>query len=212
MQTNANASLAHQSSPQDRRPSTFAIPPEQHLHFPRNLDAVSETRIPPTQVPPSRINDFISSAGSSSHNMNGWELPANETTVGGTWDRSHQLSSVPSNHQQPAFQAKIAQPLSNNPFHHQTEDHHDTTTSSHPTNTNFVSDDSLMVDNLFASLGTSDSDGAGLLNAMHSVSLEGRAGAQQSGNWESTIFGLAGETDSSSFLRDSRLGDYREES
>ena len=65
-----------------------------------------------------------------------------------------------------------------------------------------------MVDNMFASLGTSARDGDGLLNALNSVSLRGAVARQ--GNWESKIAGWAGE-DSSSILQQSRLGDYREE-
>jgi len=209
MLSNPNAPLAH--SPQDnRRPSTFVLPPEQHLHFPQNLEAVPQAPMPPAQVPSTRMNDFMST-GSTGHNANGWELPANGNAMGGSWNQSHH-ASVPSNHQQqPAFQAQAAQPLSNNPFRQQTQNHHDITASSQPTSSHRVSDDSLMVDNMFASLGTAESDGGGLLNAMNSVSLGGGAASQQQqGNWGSKITGWTGD-DSNPFLHNSRLGDYREE-
>lgn len=126
--------------------------------------------------------------------------------MGGTWNQSGHHAPVVSTHQQPSFQAQaVPPPLSNNPFQPHTQNQQFTTSSSLPTK----SDDAQMVDDLFASLGTSaESDGSGLLNALNSVSLGGAA--SQQGNWGSNITGWTGE-ESSSFLQNSRLGDYREE-
>lgn len=241
--------LAHQQSPQHnnvspQRPSASYAPPppssfplpqaNQHLHFSQNHEAVQQqTAMPPpaTQVHSNttRINDFMRS-DSSGHNMNGWDLPGSGATMGGgKWNQSHQQAVASNAIQQPAFQVAQAAPppLSNNPFHPQAQNHHPTAavaSSSQPTisGSNLISDDSLMVDSMFASLGatTTGSGGdSGLLNALNSVSLGGGGGlatASQQGNntnWESKIAGWGGEADStnSSLLQQSRLGDYREE-
>lgn len=221
--SNPNApSLAHQSPPRDnsRRPSsTFVLPPEHHLHFSQNIEASHQVPMPPAaQIPPTRINDFTNTGGVSSLAGNGWDLPTNGNTIGETWNQQsnhHNMSMSRSStpHQQPGFQAQAVPPLSNNPFQqHSTQNHLAATTVSQPTNNTLpVSDDSLMVDNMFASLGTSVRDGdGGLLNALNSVSLGG-ALSQQGSNWESKISGwVAEESSSSSLLQRSRLGDYRE--
>lgn len=218
-------SHAHQSPPRDttQRPSsTFVLPPEHHLHFPQNLEvaAVHQAPIPlAAQIPSTRVNDFISTGGDSSHAINGWEIPTNGSTAEGTWNQqsSHHNASLARSStpmQQPGFQTQAAPPLSNNPFQQQpTQNQHMATAVSQPSNNDrAVSDDSLMVDNMFAALGTSGRDGdGGLLSALNSVSLGGAA-LQQGSNWESKITGWAVEesSSSSSFLQHSRLGDYRE--
>ena len=94
--SNHNAPLAHQSPRTDsRRPSTFAIPPEHHLHFPQNLESVQQAPMPPAQVPSTRINDFMSTGGPS-HHVNGWELSATGNTMGGTWNQQSHHASVAS--------------------------------------------------------------------------------------------------------------------
>lgn len=209
MHTNPNVSHARHSPPQDRRPSGFALPPEQHLRFPQSLEPAPQAAMPPAQVPPNRMADYMGT-GSSSHNVNGWELPANGngTAMSGSWN---QHTSVPSDHHQPDFQAQARRPLSDNPFQQHPPQNHHNPSVSQPTINNLVSDDSLMVDNMFASLGASDGDGGGLLDALNSVSLGAGASQQgQQGNWGSKITGWSGE-DSSSILQQSRLGEYREE-
>ena len=190
-------------------PSTsFALPPEQHVNFTQNLDPVHEALMPSVQVSSNRINDFMS-AGGSSHNINGWELPVSESSMGESWNQQSHQQTIGSARHQTNFEAQVAPSLSDNPFQHKTQNYQ-ATTSSQPTNStnNRVSDDSLMVDNMFASLGTSSKDGDGLLSALNSVSLEGLVSRRA--NRESKISGWASEG-SSSCLRGSRLADYREE-
>lgn len=148
--------------------------------------------------------------------MNGWELPASGSSLGGTWNQSSHRTPVDSEPRRPSFQAHAPQaPLSNNPFQSQTPVTH-FTAPSQPTNIP-VSDDSQMVDDLFASLGTdmslgvSDNDGSGLLNALNSVSLEGVGTQQQENNLGNLISGWTGEESKNNpFFQQSRLGDYRE--
>lgn len=191
MHSNPNSTPHGHNSPESRRPSSFApMPQEQHLHF-----------SPQNHEPPGRMNDFMGNAGNAGHNMNGngWD-PVNGNNMGVTWNQSQQQA-------QTGFQAQAPTtrpPLSDNPFQHQNI--RDTPAPPQPTatNSNPISDDSLMVDNLFASLGTSNGNGtAGLLSAL---SL---GGPQQDGNWGSKISGWKGD-DSGSFLN-SRLGDYNRE-
>ena len=191
MHSNPNSTPHGHNSPESRRPSSFApMPQEQHLHF-----------SPQNHEPPGRMNDFMGNAGNAGHNMNGngWD-PVNGNNMGVTWNQSQQQA-------QPGFQAQAPAtrpPLSDNPFQHQNI--RDTQAPPQPTatNSNPISDDSLMVDNLFASLGTSNGNGtAGLLSAL---SL---GGPQQDEDWGSKISGWKGD-DSGSFLN-SRLGDYNRE-
>ncbi|KAL7547296.1 hypothetical protein ACHAWF_016647 [Thalassiosira exigua] len=229
----------HHSPPEDvplQRPSSFAIPPlsEQHLHFPQNLESTAvhqQTPMPPPPVPPvtasAGINDYMSGGGSSGsdHNViiNGWDMPANKAMMGGsTWNQGHNPTQQPSFRTQPA---PSPPPLSSNPFHHDPPQpsHYQHSSAHSPTQpmassggNNHVSKDSLMVDNMFASLGSSNGDGDGLLNALNSVSLSDRGDATH--DWGSKIAGwgaMAGEdstaTATGSFLQHSRLGDYREE-
>ena len=111
--------------------------------------------------------------------------------------------------QQPGFQSSVAtRPLSNNPFE-QTPSHDLTPAGLMSAYNNRKSDDdSLMVDNLFAAMGTADSDGEDLLSALNSVSL-GLSASQhttRSNNWDYKIPGW-GEDDVGSH---SRLEDYRD--
>merc|ERR1711957_765902 len=126
--------------------------------------------------------------------------------MGPAWNQQSQQQSIASAHQRTSFQAQIAPSDSNNPFKFKQKSHL-ATTSSQPAK-NRVSDDSLMVDNMFASLGNSSRDGDGLLSALNSVSLGGSVARQV--NRESKISGWASES-SGSFLGGSRLANYREE-
>lgn len=179
MLSNLNSSL-HQPPPQDnQRQSTFALLPDQRANF------------------PSTLHDITSDL---SHNAKGWEMPANPIPLGTTWNQSHR-SSAQINQPEPAFQAQAARQISDNPFQQ---------TQHHPQNYNaHVSDDSLMVDNMFASLVSSENDGNGLLVGLNSVSLGGVA-SQQGENWGSKISDWTG-VDMNSNLPHSRLRDYREE-
>jgi hypothetical protein len=203
----------HETIPQRQQQSNFGMPPQdQHLRFPQEPVQHQAHNMPPAQAPSTRMNDYMS-AGNSTHSMNGWELPANGSSMGGTWNQSNH-ASVDGDHRRPSFQAHAPQaPLSNNPFQSQTP-HNNFTAPSQPSN-NPVSDDSQMVDDLFASLGTgmslgtSDSDGSGLLNALNSVSLGG-VGTQQGSNLGSLISGWTGEdAKNDPFSQQSRLGDYK---
>lgn len=219
--SNQNPPPRHQPQPENlprRQPASFAIPPlDQHHHFQQNMESVQHRApMPQAQAPPTTMNDYMST-GNPNRNTNGWELPAtNENPMAGSWNQSHHapVASVP---QQSTFQPQATPPppLSNNPFQSQTPNIPFGTTQ--PTqNRNSVAssyaqkqEDSQMVDDLFASLGTADSDESGLLNALNSVTLGGAA-SQQQANWGSKFSGWSGE-DSSSIFGGSRLGDYREE-
>jgi hypothetical protein len=170
MLSNLHSTLAHQPALQDNQmQSTFALLPDQRATF------------------PSTIHNITSDL---SHNVKGWDLPANSNPLSTTWNQSHHSSK-----------AQAAHHINDNPFQ-QTQ---------HPQQTynNQVSDDSLMVDNMFASLVASKNDGNGLLVGLNSVSLEGAA-SQQSENWGSKITDWTG-VDTNTNLPHSRLSDYREE-
>jgi len=162
----------------------------------------------------------MNSGSSNQTAMNGWELPAptSGNTMGGgvpLYNQSHQHAPVASTtHRQPTFQAQTAPPpLSDNPFETRPTQSHQHVIAQ-PTASNLFSDDSQLVNNMFASLGasfgTSDNDGGGLLNALNSVSLGGAGtipSSQQNGNnWGNNIPGLTEDL----FSQKSRLGDYRE--
>ncbi|KAL7441925.1 hypothetical protein ACHAXH_008308 [Discostella pseudostelligera] len=182
MMSNLNSSL-HQHPPQDnQRQSTFALLPDQRANF------------------PSAIIHDIMDPGDMSHNVKGWDMPANSIPLGSTWNQSHR-SSAQSNQHESAFQAQATRHITDNPFQ-QTQHHRQTYN-------NPVSDDSLMVDNMFASLVSSENDGNGLLIGLNSVSLGGGA-SHQGDNWGSKITDWTGD-DTNSTLPHSRLGDYRED-
>lgn len=204
--SNHTAPLAHPTPHNDSQmPSTFALPPEQHHHFSQNLDPVHQPSMAPAQVSATRINDFMG-AGGASHAANGWELPANGSAMEERWNpQSHPPSMAGAHPQSTCFRAPTAPSLSSNPFQHPTQNHL-APTSAQPTN-HRVSDDSLMVDNMFASLGTSSRDGDGLLSALNSVSLGGAVSRRA--NRESKISGWASEG-SGAVLGGSRLGNYRD--
>lgn len=210
MLSNTNAPLAPQQD--NRLPSTFALPSEQQIHF----TPQSQAPMPQSQAPSSRMNDFMNNSShnmnSSNHNMNGgWDLPpASGGNMGGTWSSNHNIS-LPTANQQPGFQPHAApRPLSENPFLNHGQSHQNAPAAMPMNNSNPVSDDSLMVDNLFASLGVAGNDGDGLLTALNSVSLAGPS-QQQGADWGGNITGWGSGDDSSKFLQHSRLGDYREE-
>ncbi len=200
------ASLTQQSSLQDhQRPFSVPLQPEQLLSFPpRNLEVGPHIHSPSLQKTPARMN-VISGTEISGQSVNGWDSFA-PSTSGGTWNQSH-FSSIPSAPQQHGFHVPSAPPLSNNPF--QLTQNHITPATLTSAYNNRISDDSLMVDNMFASMSAPDNDGDGLLSALNSVSLSGSA-LQQNENWESKISGWGGEG-TSLFLQESRLGDYRDE-
>ncbi len=132
--------------------------------------------------------------------MKGWDIPTN--SLGSTtWSHGH-LASVPGNHHESAFQVQAAHHITDNPFQ-QTQQHQQTYSN------NQVSDDSLMVDNMFASLVTPEIDGDGLLVGLNSVSLGG-VSSHQGENWGSKITDWTGD-EARSLLPHSRLGEYREE-
>lgn len=204
-----NASLTQQSSLYDhQRLFSGPLQPEQLISLPsRNLEAGPQIPHPSLQKTPApaRMN-VVSGTGMSGQSVNGWDSLA-PSTSGGMWNQSHFSSiSIPSTPQQHGFHVPAAPPLSNNPFQ-QTQNHITPAALSSAYN-NRISDDSLMVDNMFASIGASDNDGNGLLSALNSVSLSGSA--LQKDNWESKIPGWGGE-DGSLFFQESRLGDYRDE-
>jgi hypothetical protein len=204
-----NGSFTQQFSLQDnQRPFSAPLPPEQRVRFPpQNIEAGPHTHKPSSQVTPTKMNVF-SGTEISDQSVNGWN-PLGTSALGGTWNQSH-FSSLPIAPQQPGFQAPAAASLSNNPFQ-QTKNHCITPAALTSAYNNRISDDSLMVDNMFASMGVSaDNDGDGLLSGLNSISLCGSALQQQNENWESKIPGWGGE-DLSSFAQHSRLGDYRDE-
>ncbi|KAL9186934.1 hypothetical protein ACHAXT_010654 [Thalassiosira profunda] len=216
--SNANSppSFVRQSSSHEdshRRASATAY--DQHRQFQQNIEPAHRMPQPHAQVPPApRMNDFVGSAGGLGQNMNGWDAPPNRAPVGGSWNQGQQVSQQPGFQArvpptpQPSFQTQATSPqqLSNNPF----------AASSQPPGLNRVSDDSLMVDNMFASLGTTGSGDDGLLDALNSVSLGGgggEAGAapsqQGNNNLGSMIAGWTGDSSSAnSFMQQSRLGDF----
>jgi hypothetical protein len=224
------SSVTHQQSTHDniasqRTSGSFALPPihpDQQLHFQQNLDEAKHHQAsmqPPTQHVPSRMNDYTSAGGSPSHNMNGWDVSSNGVTMGGgTWTQSGNTSLASGNPQQlPSFQAPSAPPpLSSNPFEDAPSHHQIAPPSAQPNSGhNRISDDSLMVDSMFASMGASSGTGdEGLLNALNSVNL-GDASLSQAGgsNWGKIAGWAPGEEENTSglFAQQSRLGDYREE-
>jgi hypothetical protein len=168
MLSNLHSSLAHQPPPQDNRSqSTLALLPDQRATFSSAVDKITSNL---------------------SHNVEGWDLPANSIPLAPTWNPSHRSSEAQTAHQ-----------INDNPF--QQTQHHRQTYSNQ--------DDSLMVDNMFASLVASDNDGNGLLVGLNSVSLGG-AVSQQSESWGSKITDWTGVDTSTNFPH-SRLSDYREE-
>ena len=200
-----NPSLTQQSSLQDHQ-RLFSVPlqQEQLISFPpRDLEAEPRVPNPSLQKTPARMN-VVCGNGMSGQSVNGWDSLA-PSTSGGTWNQSH-FSSIPSAPQHHGFHVPAAPPLSNNPF--QQSQNHITPAALASAYNNRISDDSLMVDNMFASMGASDNNGDGLLSALNSVSLSGSA--LQKETWESKIPGWGGE-DASLFLHESRLGDYRDE-
>ena len=205
--SNPNGSFTQQCSLQDnQRPFSAPLLPEQRVRFPpQNLEAGPRTHKPPSQVT-AKMNAF-SGTEISDQSVNGWNSLGTSTL--GTWNQSH-FSSIPSAPEQPGFHAQVAVPLSNNPFQ-QTQNHCITPAALTSAYNNRISDDSLMVDNMFASMGVSaDNDGDGLLSALNSISLCGSELQQQNENWENKIPGWGGEG-ASSFAQHSRLGDYRDE-
>jgi len=206
-----NAPLSHHSPQhENRRPSatSFGLPQEQHLHFsPQNHESAPQSQMSPA----SRLYDFMGGSSSAGQNlMNGWgDLPPSggSNMVGnGSWNQSQQAPTS-HNHQQTGFQqqpppASTHPQLSDNPF----QQHRAPAPSQSQLNNNTISDDSLMVDNLFASLGAVGGSGAdGLLSALNSVSLGGPSQPQQQQqgdtNWESKITSWGtGDDKGSSFL------------
>lgn len=124
----------------------------------------------------------------------------------GDWNQRSQPASMASAHQQASFQPQAAPQLSSNPFQNQTQTF--SAPPAQPVNGNLATDDSQMVDNMFAFMGASSKDdGDGLLSALNSVTIEDMASQQEGGNWGSKIAGWSGD-DQNPFS--SRLGDYRE--
>jgi hypothetical protein len=215
-----NVSQAQQSSQQSNQ-RLFSVPqPQEQRRFPpQNLQAVLQSHKAPAQAPPTRIHDFMGTSDILNRSSNEWELPpapAAATTArplsnnpfGNQSNFSTMSSAAPRQQQnQPVFQSSVAttRPLSNNPFE-QTPSHDLTPAGLMSAYNNRKSDDSLMVDNLFAAMGTADS-GDDLLSALNSVSLGGVSTSQQttrSNTWDYKIPGW-GEDDVGS---NSRLGDY----
>jgi hypothetical protein len=118
------------------------------------------------------------------------------------------FSSMPGAlHQQPGFQATTARPLSSNPFE-QTPSHHLTPAGLMSAYNSRKTDDSFMVDNLFAAMGTADSGGDDFLSALNSVLMGvSTMWQQQNNNWDYQIPGWGEEEVGS---QHSRLGDYRD--
>lgn len=133
-----------------------------------------------------------------SQNVKGWDMSANSISQIATWNQNN-ISSAQINENE--FQAKASHHIEDNPFQ-QTQYHQQTFI-------NQVSDDSLMVDNMFASFVSAENDGNGLLVGMNSVSLGG-TGLQQGENWGSKITDWTG-VDTNTNLPHSRLREYREE-
>ena len=110
-------------------------------------------------------------------------------------------------HQQPRFQATTARPLSSNPFE-QTPSHHLTPAGLMSAYNSRKTDDSLMVNNFFAEMGTADSGGDDLLSALNSVSMGvSMMPQQQNNNWDYQIPGWGEEEVGSQHIQ---LGDYRD--
>lgn len=125
-------------------------------------------------------------------------MPANSIPQVATWNHNILSSAQINEHE---FQAKASHHIEDNPFQ-QTQYHQQLFNSQ-------VSDDSLMVDNMFASFVSAENDGNGLLVGMNSVSLGG-PGLQQGENWGSKITDWTG-VDTNTNLPHSRLREYREE-
>lgn len=217
-----NVSQAQQT-PQQSNQRLFSVPqPQEQRRFPpQNLQAVLQSHKAPAQAPPTRIHDFMGTSDILNRSSNEWELPTAPAVAATTvrplssnpFGNQSNFSSMPSaaprqQQHQPGFQSSVAtttRPLSNNPFE-QTPSHDLTPAGLMSAYNNRKSDDSLMVDNLFAAMGTADS-GDDLLSALNSVSLGGLSTSQQtarSDTWDYKIPGWGEDNVGSN----SRLGDY----
>ena len=146
---------------------------------------------------------------------NEWDFSPTVTLGGGAAARTNNpfrsqinfLSVSWAPYQQPGFQATTAHPLSSNPFE-QTPSHHLTPAGLMSAYNSRKTDNSLMVNNLFAEMGTADSGGDDLLSALNSVLMGvSTMWQQQNNNWDYQIPGWGEEEVGS---QHSRLGDYRD--
>ena len=187
-QYNSNAPFNHHSpSPHggNRRPSTYTLPTEQHLHFsPQSHDAAPQAQLNQQQqahqVPGSRMNDFMgSSTGNSNRTMNGgWDQPSNNgnSIGGGGWSQSQQLTPDLNQNQLSGYQGQAPSSrslLSENPFQQMQQNRPPSAPAPSQSTNPGVSDDSIMVDNLFSSIGAAGKGTEGLLTALGSISLLG---------------------------------------
>ena len=125
------------------------------------------------------MNDFMgSSTGNSNRTMNGgWDQPSNNGNSiggGGGWSQSQQLT--PDLNQLSGYQGQAPSSrslLSENPFQQMQQNRPPSAPAPSQSTNPGVSDDSIMVDNLFSSIGAAGKGTEGLLTALGSISLLG---------------------------------------
>lgn len=124
------------------------------------------------------MNDFMGgSTGNSNRTMNGgWDQPSNNgnSIGGGGWSQSQQLT--PDLNQLSGYQGQNPSSrslLSENPFQQMQQNRPPSAPAPSQSTNPGVSDDSIMVDNLFSSIGAAGKGTEGLLTALGSISLLG---------------------------------------